>query len=183
MPARLSALTTHKDKIFSYLEETSLALGITFGGVMGLDIAAREMASALEPVKALEGIVHGAYAGTLFGIAAAYTLPVLAKCFYHAKQNEDFSMETLLQTHHDKRWRLAGLFSGIAMGVSMTWGAIAAADNKPIDFSMVMKGGEQMMAHLGETVNQHPYGDFRTASLYTLDPATLRQEPALQGPQ
>lgn len=179
--SRSSVLATHKDKIFSYIEETSLSFGITLGGVMGIDIAAKELARAVEPVAALGALTHGAYIGTLVGMAAAYSLPVLSKVFFHARQKDDFEIATLLETHHDKKFRMAGLASGLIMGIAVTWNAIAASDNKPINIQPLIDGGEQLMAQLGESGFQFGggYGTHSTASLYTVSPNSF-QNPAVQ---
>lgn len=171
MPSNSSALVLHKDKIFSYLEESCLSLGVTFGSIMGLDIAAKELASAVTPAQAMEALVHGGGAGVLVGMAAVYAPPVLSKIFYHTREKQDFDPKKLLETHHDRRYRLAGLGTGLAMGLALTWGAVA--DNKPLKISQLVEGGKQVVSMLGEAT----YPGRIAQSLYTIDPQSVRFEP------
>lgn len=154
-------VSTSKDKIFSYLEESCLTFGLSFGGVMGLDIAARDLARAVDPIMALEGVVHGAYAGILVGMAATYTIPVLAKSFYYGTRKEDLSLEDLLTPHGARSWRLAGLATGLALGLSLTWNAVAGqGDARTLRLSPFYDGGQQILASL-ETVVQPPYTPYQ----------------------
>lgn len=178
----ISTIDSHKDKIFSFIEESSLTFGVTFGSILGLTTAASHLSLATEPVKAIQAVIDGAAPGMLVAFAATYAPPVLAKVFYHHAHEEMMTEELLLTTHQDTIGRSAGLIAGIGLALSLTWNAVAATDNKPVNVEPLVTGVQQILTNMGESYGTalDARAPLHTANMYTFDPKIAPRKSSVQ---
>lgn len=140
MSANSSVKTTRRDKILSYVEEGCLTFGVLTGTIIGLHVAVSHLHTAVESTRVAYGILAGGHIGAMIGFTATYTIPILAKSIF-TKDNQDLTIEDLLTTHQHKPSRMAGIATGVALSLGLTWGSVAPWAGSPINIAPVIQAG------------------------------------------
>jgi hypothetical protein len=134
-----------REKILSFIEEGSLTFGVLTGGTIGLHIAASNLYNAVSNTHAVYSVLAGTHIGLMIGVTATYTLPIIAKSILPKHIDDDIEIKDLFTTHNHKASRLAGMASGVALSLALTWGSVASMAGKPINIEPVLQASHDFI--------------------------------------